>query len=111
MSDVVDLWAAGVYVASLEPRPRGTAKRLLVSALDLWCATTGGTFELTRAGDVVVRRRDDGAELLRVQVGVAADAASLLEEVRRQLSSSSPDAFRRRWGIGTATGPRPRVTP
>ena len=99
MSEVVELWAEGEYAAVLEPRPRGPVRRLVVSALDLWCAMTGGTFELTRAGDVVVRRRADGVEALRIPVRVAADAAALLDQVRTDLHTSTPDAFRRQWGL------------
>ena len=55
--------------------------------------------ELTRAADIVVRRRSDGVEELRVPVPVADDAPTLLDLVREQLDSLSPDEFRAAWGI------------
>lgn len=91
--------AAEIYSSLLEPRARSKARRVLVSALDLWCATTGGRMELTRAGDIVVRRRSDGVEELRVPVPAADDAPVLLDVLREQLQSLSPDEFRAAWGI------------
>ena len=88
-----------VYRAALEPRPRSNARRLLLGALDLWCATTGGRFELTRAADVVVRRRSDGVEELRVPVPVADDAPGWLALVRDDLLDLDPEEFRAAWGI------------
>ena len=88
-----------VYRAALEPRPRSTARRVLLGALDLWCATTGGRFELTRAADVVVRRRSDGVEELRVAVPVADDAPGWLALVRDDLLDLDPEEFRAAWGI------------
>lgn len=91
--------AAEIYSSVLEPRPRSGARRVLVSALDLWCATTGGRMELTRAADIVVRRRSDDVEELRVPVPVADDAPALLDLVREQLETLSPDEFRAAWGL------------
>lgn len=91
-----------VYEHSLEPRHRGPVRRVVLGALDLWCATTGGLLELTRAGDVVVRRRSDGVEELRVPAGPPEDAAPILDLVREQLETLSPAEFRERWGITDA---------
>ncbi|CAN5414344.1 hypothetical protein BH11ACT8_BH11ACT8_32400 [soil metagenome] len=100
MTSTLDpLDADEVYASMLEPRRRSRTRRLLVSALDLWCATTGGRMELTRAADVVVRRRSDGVEELRVPVPAADDAPLILDVVREQLESLSPDEFRAAWGI------------
>jgi hypothetical protein len=88
-----------VHRAALEPRPRSTARRLVLGALDLWCATNGGRFELTRAADVVVRRRSDGVEELRVAVPVADDAPGWLALVRDDLLDLDPEEFRAAWGI------------
>ena len=95
--DPVD--ADEVYRAALEPRPRSTARRCLLGALDRWCATTGGRFELTRAADVVVRRRSDGVEELRLAVPVADDAPGWLALVRDDLLELDPEEFRAAWGI------------
>lgn len=100
MSATLDPLDAGeIYSCVLEPRPRSGPRRLLVSVLDLWCATTGGRMELTRAADIVVRRRSDGVEELRVPVPAADDAPVLLDVVREQLESLSPDEFRAAWGL------------
>ncbi|GEP36867.1 hypothetical protein NPS01_05300 [Nocardioides psychrotolerans] len=88
-----------VYVHRLEPRRRGPVRRVLLGALDLWCATQGGLLELTRAGDIVVRRRSDGVEELRVPLVPGEDAALALDQIREQLESQAPDEFRARWGI------------
>ena len=91
--------AGEIYSSVLEPRPRSAPRRLLASVLDLWCATTGGRMELTRAADIVVRRRSDGAEELRVPVPSADDAPVLLDVVREQLAALSPGEFRAAWGL------------
>ena len=54
---------------------------------------------MTRAGDVVVRRRSDGVEELRVPLLPGEDAALALDQVREQLETLGPDEFREQWGI------------
>ncbi len=100
MLETLDPLAADeVYAAALEPRPRSTTRRLVFGLLDLWCAQTGGRLELTRAADVVVRRRSDGVEELRVPTPVADDAPAWLALVRDDLASYDPEGFREAWGI------------
>lgn len=89
-----------IYTSALEPPPRGPVTRVLRSALDLWCAMTGGLLELTSSADVVVRRRSDAAEELRIAGGAPPVTLSLLERVRTDLDQMSPDQFRAEWGIG-----------
>ncbi|MGJ9420969.1 hypothetical protein [Aeromicrobium sp. CF3.5] len=88
-----------VYTSALEPPPRGLVGRVVCSALDLWCAMTGGLLELTSAADVVVRRRSDSAEELRVAGGPPTVSLALLEQVRIDLIELGPDQFRSEWGI------------
>ncbi|MBB6625722.1 hypothetical protein H5V45_00180 [Nocardioides sp. KIGAM211] len=88
-----------VYSRHLEPRVRGRVHRAVDVVLDLWCATTGGTFELTSTGDVVVRRRHDGTEELRVFGGTPQAAAPLLDQLDEDLATLSPDHFRVVWGL------------
>lgn len=95
--DPVD--ADEVYLAMLEPRPRSTARRVVLGMLDLWCATTGGRMEMTRAADVVVRRRSDGVAELRLPVPAADDAPAWLDLVRTNLAALDPEEFRGAWGI------------
>lgn len=100
MTSVLDVNDADeVYSAALEPRPRTVVRRLLLGALDVWCAQTGGRMELSRAADVVVRRRHDGVAELRLPVPVADDAATWLALVRDDLQTLEPAEFREAWGI------------
>lgn len=78
------LSAGEVYLLGLEPRRRARWGRVVAGALDLWCAQTGGRFELTGQGVVVVRRRSDGVAELQVPTGW----------------QDTPDEFRDAWGIG-----------
>lgn len=98
--EVLDpLDADEVYSAALEPRPRTLSRRVLLGVLDVWCAQTGGRMELSRAADVVVRRRHDGVAELRLPVPVAEDAATWLAWVRDDLGALDPQEFRGAWGI------------
>lgn len=94
------LAADEVYVAGIEPHPRSVPRRVLDAVLDLWCASFGGLLELSGAADVVVRRRHDGGEELRIYAGPAQHAALVLAETTEDLAASSPQAFRAAWGIG-----------
>ncbi len=93
------LSADEVYALTLEPRRRGPLAWVVLGTLDLWCAATGGRMELTRPGDLVVRRRVDDVAELTVPFGSAADAPVLVAVVREQLESSSPEEFRAAWGL------------
>lgn len=88
-----------IYVVQLETHPRPRARLLLHAALDLWCATSGGLLELTRAGDVVVRRRFDQVEELRIFAGPPESAVPLLQGLRDDLEDLSPEEFREAWGL------------
>ena len=91
--------ASEVYSLGLEPRRRARWGRVVAGALDLWCATTGGRFELTSEGVAVVRRRSDGVAELRVPTAGAEAAAVLLGVVQEQLDTMAPDEFRAAWGL------------
>lgn len=91
--------AGEVYAHALEPKPRRRGGRLVAGALDLWCATAGGQFELSSIGQVVVRRRSDGVVELRIPVGGGEAAATLLGLVSEQLTYLSPEEFREAWGV------------
>jgi hypothetical protein len=92
-------YAGEVYVHALEPKPRRRGGRLVAGALDLWCATAGGQFELSSVGQVVVRRRSDEVVELRIPVGGGEAAATLLGLVSEQLEYLSPAEFREAWGV------------
>jgi len=91
--------AGEVYAYAIEPRPRPRLQTLVVAALDLWCAAFGGTFELSKHGDVVVRRRVDGAEELRIETHSTEEAAETLHRVSEQLEDLDPEEFRAHWSI------------
>ncbi|WP_370288449.1 hypothetical protein [Nocardioides sp.] len=100
MTDVLDPATAGeVYLLGLEPPRRGRVRRFVAGALDLWCASTGGTFELSSAGVVVVRRRYDGVAELSVPVSGAEDAGVLMGLIGEQFDELTPEEFRVAWGI------------
>ena len=100
MTSTLDPVAAGeVYLLGLEPRRVRRLGRFVAGALDLWCATTGGRFELTGEGYVVVRRRSHGVAELRVATGGPEAAAVLLHVVGSQLDTMAPDEFRAAWGL------------
>ena len=88
-----------VYTADVEPRRRDRLGKMAAGALDLWCAMSGGRFDLTNEGVVVVRRRRDGGLELRVPAGGPEAAGVLLDVMRSQLVTLSPDEFREGWGI------------
>jgi len=91
--------AGEVYDFAMEPRPRPRSHTVVLAALDLWCAAFGGTFELTRHGDVVVRRRVDGAEELRIETHSSEEAAETLHRIGEQLDELDPEEFRAHWYI------------
>lgn len=93
------LAAAEIYHVHLEPHPRPRGRRILRAALDLWCATSGGLLELSSAGDVVVRRRVDDGEELRIFAGPPGTAAPMLNQIREDLEEFSPEDFRSAWGL------------
>ncbi len=98
-STLEPLAADEVYTAGLEPHPRSTSRRVLDTALDLWCASFGGLLELSGVADVVVRRRHDGGEELRLYAGPAQHAVLVLAETTEDLATCSPEEFRAAWGL------------
>ncbi|MBZ5734010.1 hypothetical protein K8Z61_05830 [Nocardioides sp. TRM66260-LWL] len=104
--DVLDLpetddggTAADVYLVGIEPRRRGRARTIVYAVLDLWCAMSGGTMELSRGIDVVVRRRDEGLLVLTLPERDPSAAAFTLERLQEQLAGSTPAEFRAAWGL------------
>ncbi|WP_370249875.1 hypothetical protein [Nocardioides sp.] len=100
LPDTDDPGTAGeVYLLGLEPRRRGRVRQVVYSVLDLWCAMVGGTMELTRGIDVVLRHREDGALALIIPADDPEEAAFTLEHVREQLATLSPAEFRATWSM------------
>ncbi|QCW51388.1 hypothetical protein FE634_15015 [Nocardioides dongxiaopingii] len=100
MSDPLDARRAGeLYVAAIERSRAGVARRVVTAAGELLNAAIGGATELSSVGDVVVRRLDDDAEVVRVTAGPSEEAALTIQTVREQLEHLSVDDFRARWGV------------
>ena len=92
--------AGDLYRHRLEAHERGRLRRAAVLAADLVASATVGLLELSSAGEVVVRCREDDLEVLRVPAGPPEEAAQLMAHVEEQLASLSPVEFREAWGIG-----------
>jgi hypothetical protein len=94
--------AADVYVAGLEPRTGGR----LVRSARLFAAFVSelawGLLPAPSVSDVVVRRRDDGGEVLRVEAGDPNVPGDMLRFVQGQLERLDPGAFLAEWA---APGP------
>lgn len=88
-----------IYELELCPARRGRVRRVLGGILDALLSVDAGPLELASVGDVVVRRRDDGLEVLRVAAGPPEEAAATLAEVEEQLRTLTPAEFRHRWGF------------
>ena len=90
--------AADVYTATLQPRSGGrlvrSARLLAAFAAELaW-----GLLPQPSLSDVVVTRRADGAEVVRVSAGDPTVPGEMLGLVQRHLAELSPAAFLAEWG-------------
>lgn len=84
-------------VALVEHRRRGV-RRLAVAGWAL-SATVAGWIDGPSVGEVVIRRRTDGAELHRTDAGDAEACALLLEHLRDQLATLSVTEFEEAWAL------------
>ena len=90
--------ASDVYQAMLRPRPGGrllrSARLLAAFAAELaW-----GLLPQPSLSDVVVTRRADGGEVLRVSAGDPNVPGDMLALVQRHLAELSPAGFLAEWG-------------
>jgi hypothetical protein len=92
-----DVRAADVLVARLEPRRGGRALRgaRLLAAFAAELAL--GLLPAPSVSDVVVRRRDDGAEVLREPAGDPNVPGDMLRYVQQQLEALGVEDFLREW--------------
>ncbi len=97
--DTLEPTADEIYEYVVEPMSRGRFHALTLGVLDMWCAMTGGRFELSSVAQVVVRERVDGTEVLRFrresQEGLAVRAGLIGDQLR----SMGPEEFRRTWWL------------
>ena len=99
MSTAPEQVAADVYDHELTAPRGGRVRRALAGVVDLVASVDAGPLGLGSVGDVVVRRRDDGVEVLRVTAGPPEEAAATVRELDAQLRTLTPEEFRGRWGI------------
>jgi hypothetical protein len=108
--ELPDVRAREVFVATLQMRPGRlllhSARFLAAFAAEL----TWGLLPGPSLSDVVVTRRSDGAELVRVTAGDPNVPGEMLALVQRQLDELAPEAFLAEWGAdgppaGTGSGP------
>ena len=91
--------AGSIYEARHDVRSR--ARILQIAATGLWVALSALTMGRLTAPvpDVVVRRRADGRELLRLDTDSDQEAADLLDRVRADLAELGAAAFCARWQV------------
>ena len=91
--------ASEVYEAGLEPRPGGRVRHWIRVAGAFAAELAQGLVPGPTVHDVVVRRRDDGAEVLRVPCEDPTTPGYVLQSVRDELGSVGPEEFRARWSV------------
>lgn len=93
-----------VFEVTLEAHERQGLRRLGTLLWLAFSTLTGGFVGFPSIGELVVRRRSDLAEALRMDAESEESAAQLLEHVREQLRTLSPAEFGERWGIADEPG-------
>ena len=86
-----------VFLASLEPRPGGRLLRSTRLAAAFLAELAWGLLPGPSLHDVVVTRRSDGAELVRVPAGDPLVPGDLLALVTRRLDELAPADFLAEW--------------
>jgi hypothetical protein len=93
--------AEEVLEARLEPAKMSAAKRWGRNALAFAVSSVngGGGDSLLPGLDMVVSRRDTGAEVLRVRAGQFEEAGHLIEHTWRDLATMTVEQFVRSWRV------------
>jgi hypothetical protein len=94
-----DVRAATLYSAALEPRPGGRARHRLRVAGAFVAELAWGLLPAPTVHDVVVRRRDDGAEVLRVPSEDPTVPGEMLAAIRGELDAMAPEEFLAEWSV------------
>ena len=95
--------ADDVFAAELRPRLGGPLRHRARVAAAFVSELLLQVLPVPSVHDVVVRRRDDGTEVLRVPAGDPYLAGDLLARIRAELADSDPESFLRAWSAsGTA---------
>ncbi|WP_139252990.1 hypothetical protein [Geodermatophilus nigrescens] len=85
------------YSAALEPRPGGRVRHWARVAGAFAAGLAQGLVPEPTVHDVVVRRRDDGTEVLRVPSEDG--TAHVLTAVRAEMAAVGPEEFLARWSV------------
>ncbi|HEY1132973.1 MAG TPA: hypothetical protein VGE77_00215 [Nocardioides sp.] len=99
MSSGAPVLAADVYSLELVTVRRAWWRRVGFGAYALVSGLFGDT-PLPSRGDIVVRRRADGGEVLRMDAGADPEAERLLQHVNDHLHHLDVPTFDESWGIG-----------
>ncbi len=91
--------ASDVYAADLEPRPGGRLRHRARVAGAFVAELAWGLLPGPTVFDVVVRRRDDGAEVLRVPSEDPTAPGRMLGAIRDELDAVAPEEFLARWSV------------
>lgn len=92
--------AAEVYVAALEaPEHENVAARAGRFVAGLASAAFGDDSSAFSGVHVVVRRKDDGSELLTINGGSYEGDQTMLDAVRADLAELSPEDFVQQWSV------------
>ena len=93
----VDARAADVFTAELEARPGGLLRHRARIAGAFVSELFVQLIPVPSVHDVVVRRRDDGTEVLRMPAGEPLTAGDLLAQISAEIQESDPETFQRAW--------------
>jgi hypothetical protein len=91
--------AGDVLQVALEDSLQSSFKRLARTTAALALAAMGAGEDFLPSFDLVIRRRDDGAEVLRTRAGDADQAERLLETVERDLDEKDVTTFVSEWRV------------
>lgn len=92
--------AGDVYSVELAAYAGGKAVRqFLLRLVNLLSAPVSGWVDGPSIAQLVVRRRSDDVEVLRVDAGGEEGAGLLFHELRNQLETLTPDEFQDRWDV------------
>ena len=89
--------AADVFIADLRPRPGGRWRYRARLAGAVLSELLLQLLPAPSVHDVVVTRRDDGTEVLRVPAGEPLRVGELLAQIRREMERLDPESFLADW--------------
>jgi hypothetical protein len=91
--------AGDVFDARLLPRPGGALLHRARVAAAFLSGLASGLVPSPSVHDVVVSRRDDGTEVLRVPAGDPLAAGDMLRSVETELATLDPEEFLQVWDV------------